>query len=421
MPWYSAGTVTVTNGSITVTGSGTEFSANVRVGDAFRGPDGGWYEVTNVASATVLSINPAYEGANAAGAAYRIAPLQGYVKESADRLRQVVDQWGQDLANLAPWSTSPDADTALDELGATDIGKALIRAIDAAAGRAVLELGTAATKTVVSSLTDLTQGRVPIVGWMWGSTGTIPTFSDLTQQKATGTFLSGTKPIGAPVAAPNGAYSIFMPRSNVIYLTEINTSIAARMYQGISNAFDTAPTQWREILHSGITAVDSNGFVKSASPITKLYFDHVENNVEAEDVTLQKLSTGVYLLLTERRFATEGWYIETPKDANGNIKVFVTYEENEDGILIKTFEPDYSTGPVTAGSPVDIPEGRWIDIRMTYTQAEIDAKVAAEQAADMEAVSEESESAPFGPDFQYGAKNVIESTENNPQEADPDE
>lgn len=37
MPWYSAGTVAVTNNSPTVTGSGTSFSANARVGDAFRG------------------------------------------------------------------------------------------------------------------------------------------------------------------------------------------------------------------------------------------------------------------------------------------------------------------------------------------------------------------------------------------------
>lgn len=140
---------------------------------------------------------------------------------------------------------------------------------------------------------------------------------------------------------------------------------------------------WREVRtlrHTGNTSVDSNGFLKNASPITKLFHDHVENNDEAQDVVLQKESVGIYQLLTERKFATEGWYIETPKDANGNIKVFVTYEENDDGFLIKTFAPDYSSGPVTAGEPVDIPEGRWIDIRMTYTDAEIAARIAAEEA-----------------------------------------
>ncbi|MGV8671385.1 hypothetical protein ACV34V_34660, partial [Pseudomonas aeruginosa] len=47
MAWYSTGTVAVTANSPTVTGTGTQFSSNARVGDAFRGPDGRWYEVTN--------------------------------------------------------------------------------------------------------------------------------------------------------------------------------------------------------------------------------------------------------------------------------------------------------------------------------------------------------------------------------------
>ncbi|MGH2435209.1 MAG: phage tail protein, partial [Pseudomonas sp.] len=51
MPWYRTGTVAITAGQNTVTGTGTSFSANARVGDAFLGPDGNWYEVTNIASA----------------------------------------------------------------------------------------------------------------------------------------------------------------------------------------------------------------------------------------------------------------------------------------------------------------------------------------------------------------------------------
>lgn len=102
MPWYSAGTVTVTNNSPTVTGAGTTFSANARVGDAFRGPDGFWYEVTNVASATVISIKPNYQGATNSAGAYAIAPMQGYVKDSADALRAFVNQYGAQLAGLGP-------------------------------------------------------------------------------------------------------------------------------------------------------------------------------------------------------------------------------------------------------------------------------------------------------------------------------
>lgn len=89
MSWYRSGTVAVVPGEVTVTGTGTAFSANGRVGDAFQGPDGRWYEVTNIASASVLSIIPAYQGEAVTVGHYALAPMQGYVKESADRLRAI--------------------------------------------------------------------------------------------------------------------------------------------------------------------------------------------------------------------------------------------------------------------------------------------------------------------------------------------
>lgn len=87
MSWYKAGTVSVTQGSNAVIGAGTAFIRNARVGDAFRGPDGEWYEVTNIASDAALSIAPDYQGVAVTAGAYSLAPMQGYVKESADQLR----------------------------------------------------------------------------------------------------------------------------------------------------------------------------------------------------------------------------------------------------------------------------------------------------------------------------------------------
>ncbi|MNJ49711.1 hypothetical protein D3C77_449570 [compost metagenome] len=48
----------------------------------------------------MLSIFPAYQGSTVANGSYGLAPMQGYVKESADRLRQFVDQFGATLAGL---------------------------------------------------------------------------------------------------------------------------------------------------------------------------------------------------------------------------------------------------------------------------------------------------------------------------------
>lgn len=92
MAWYKTGTVAVTNGQTAVTGTGTKFATNARVGDGFNGPDGNWYEVTNIASETVIAIFPAYQGTTESSSSnYMIAPLQGYNKESADRLRAITD------------------------------------------------------------------------------------------------------------------------------------------------------------------------------------------------------------------------------------------------------------------------------------------------------------------------------------------
>ncbi|WP_231669677.1 phage tail protein [Pseudomonas lini] len=111
MPWYKAGTVSVTQNSNSVIGTGTAFIANSRVGDGWRGPDGGWYEVTNIASDTALSIDPPYQGATNAAGIYALAPLQGYVKDSADALRALVNQFGDQLAALTDTDGLPEGPT----------------------------------------------------------------------------------------------------------------------------------------------------------------------------------------------------------------------------------------------------------------------------------------------------------------------
>lgn len=98
--WSKEGTVSVSTGSQTVTGVGAKFLSNNMVGDGFCGPDGGWYEVINIASENAISIYPPYKGPATSGAAYLMAPLQGYPKESAKRLRQLTDQFGDALSDL---------------------------------------------------------------------------------------------------------------------------------------------------------------------------------------------------------------------------------------------------------------------------------------------------------------------------------
>lgn len=145
MPWYKSGTVSVTQNSNAVIGTGTAFIANSRVGDAFRGPDGGWYEVTNIASDTALSISPKYQGVTNAAGVYALAPMQGYVKDSADALRALVNTYGTKLA-------------ALGTTGNYDVLPA------SKGGTGLTGVGTAVSANVTTSTTDTTVGRLLKVG-----------------------------------------------------------------------------------------------------------------------------------------------------------------------------------------------------------------------------------------------------------------
>lgn len=154
MAWYRAGTVAITAGQNTVTGTGTSFSANARVGDAFLGPDGRWYEVTNIASGTVLSILPAYQGAAVSGGSYAITPVQGYTKTLADKFNDIANNWGSTLAGLGSVSTENLVPVAKGGTGSTT----------AAGARTALGLGTAAVATLQTSALDNTAGRLLAAG-----------------------------------------------------------------------------------------------------------------------------------------------------------------------------------------------------------------------------------------------------------------
>jgi len=114
MPWYKTGTVSVVQNSNAVIGTGTEFIAGCRVGDAFRGPDAGWYEIIGISSDTTISISPNYQGATNAAGVYALAPMQGYVKDSADALRALLNQFGGVLGVLGNTPTQAGVRSSLN-------------------------------------------------------------------------------------------------------------------------------------------------------------------------------------------------------------------------------------------------------------------------------------------------------------------
>lgn len=85
---YSTGTVSVTQGSTAVTGSGTSWntSTNAEVGEYIQLPDGKWYQITDIGSDTSISIERDYESVSDSGESYVISPwgeVQGKLNSSS--------------------------------------------------------------------------------------------------------------------------------------------------------------------------------------------------------------------------------------------------------------------------------------------------------------------------------------------------
>lgn len=123
--------------------------------------------------------------------------------------------------------------------------------------------------------------------------------------------------------------------------------------------------------HNQNATKDPNGFLKTSSPIAEIYSDKMDLNSDAQkqDITFEKLSAGNYLVKGSLGFAQEGWHIETPKDANGNVLVAVVSQQlaNND-LSIKTYAKkfDDETGDIVPNllKPRDIPAGRFISLRL---------------------------------------------------------
>ncbi|MEW0951686.1 hypothetical protein [Acinetobacter baumannii] len=140
------------------------------------------------------------------------------------------------------------------------------------------------------------------------------------------------------------------------------------------------------ILNGANTTVDANGFIKSASPVVKLFADKIEPNEEAAEqpLSFEKPGIGHYLVKGSSGFAKEGWWIEIPTDTHGNKICAVEYQTLENGDLeIKTYKKKMNEeGDIVANldAPIDIPnnangEPRWIDIRLNSIKKTIVRKI----------------------------------------------
>ncbi len=123
-------------------------------------------------------------------------------------------------------------------------------------------------------------------------------------------------------------------------------------------------SKWRTMWDKSSTTVDSNGFIKQASPIVRLFDDRIEEPVQPTGAVMARNGTGQYHLSETLGLAQTGWQIETPRDHNGNPLVHIVTRWADGMLHIETSEPVWLDGRFVAGAPLDIPQGRWVDLRL---------------------------------------------------------
>ncbi|HGN1702461.1 TPA: hypothetical protein ACKRS0_002197 [Proteus mirabilis] len=162
-----------------------------------------------------------------------------------------------------------------------------------------------------------------------------------------------------------------------------NAKALAYCYRNMSSY-----TPWINLWGSSNTTVDSNGFIKRASPVININPDGTfTTNDESEGATVTRVAQGEYLIDGVLGFNSDaGWGgvdggIEIPLDVNKQPLIWVDSKVMEDGsILVRTYHRTHPNAPKFArndidgykdGDPIDIPDGRFISVRVQMPEQSI--------------------------------------------------
>jgi len=128
MSFYRTGTISLTNGSAAITGTGTDFISGAAIGECVQAPDGKLYEISTINSATSLTLAQVYLGSTASGQSYSIVPTQSYIRDLAAQAATLVNNYSTTQANaflvtVADKTTPVDTDRMAIKDVTTGLGK----------------------------------------------------------------------------------------------------------------------------------------------------------------------------------------------------------------------------------------------------------------------------------------------------------
>lgn len=425
----SAGTITLTNGSAIVGGSGTSFITELAAGDFIVSTVGGvpyTLPVKTVDSGTQLTLVSNFTGPTQSGAAWSAVPsvalnmvTAALVAQSAEALRGLnydKHNWQSIFSETGNVTvTLPDGTTwtgpAWNSITTSLSGKAAkgqnsdITSLTGLTTALSVEQGGTGSKTASGARTNL--GLV--IGSEAGNIYPLkqkliyPDFSS--PFPVAGSAVSGfnflttiwngwctaasdyTLNTGGPNPSQNGtgyAYAQSLSLGNQQNRTlffvpfTITGNSGSLCWQGVFNGTLTPMVTTRDTRN---TIVDSNGFIKQASPVIKIFSDGAyETNAESEGCSVTRLAIGEYIIDGCMGLNSDGVWggidggFEIPSDRNKQPLIWLDYDVNSDGsVLVKTYHRTHPSAPAFArndrvgladGDPVDIPADQFVSVRV---------------------------------------------------------
>ncbi|MET4999066.1 phage tail protein [Enterobacter hormaechei] len=386
----SAGILTLTNNSDAVTGSGTAFTTELAVGDFIVVTVGGipyTLAIKTVNSNTSLTLVSNYTGPTQGGAAWYAVPrvamnlvTAALVAQSAEAMRGL----NYDKQNWQSIFSGTGNVTVKLPDGSEWNGPAwnsFITELNKKADKS--SLGTAATKNIGTASDEVMQPGMFGLGRPDGALIFNTTSQDDLLAGLTGyglTVLRNNAQIPEPWNIWNYSPTIFARTGDTysLFSMPFQSSGKVRIFGG------AAATGWN---HSRIlyddknTVVDSNGFIKQASPVVKIFSDgKYETNDESEGVTVTRLDVGQYLIEGCKALNSDAAWggidggFEIPTDRNKQLLIWLDYEVSADGsVLVKTYHRTHPDAPAFArnelegvgdGDPVDIPRDQFVSVRV---------------------------------------------------------
>ncbi|EJH2817873.1 phage tail protein [Salmonella enterica] len=412
----SAGVIGLTNDKTGVVGSGTSFTSDLKSGDFIVAVVGGvtyTLPVANVENNTTAWLVSPYTGPTTSNLSWYAVPrlamnlvTAALVVQSAEALRGL----NYDKQNWQSIFSGTGIVTVKLPDGSTYSGPAwggITEKLNLKADKTSLDekadktsLGTAAGKNTGTTTSDVMQPGMFGIGRPDGVFRFNVTSIDAIISVMAGYGLSvlrNDNQIPEPWYVHNYSPALFMRAGDTytLWCAPFENLGPIRVFGGADGrGWMTA----RRILDDVTTTTDSNGFIKKASPVIKLYGDgRFEVNAESEGCTVVRQGRGVYLIdgctglnADASWGGTDGGF-EIPVDRNKQPRIWLDYKVNADGsVLVRTYHRVHPSAPefaqnrigntdtngvftetVADGEPVDIPADSFVSVRVEMPEDSI--------------------------------------------------